>query len=46
MLAAPELVVPEVVEVGGELEIALELEGRALPERMVWCQKRAKPKTR
>ena len=46
MLAAPELVVAEVVEVGGELEIALELQRRVLAERVVWREERAEPKTR
>ena len=43
MLAAPELVVPEMVEVGGELEVALELQRRVLTQRVVWCKKSAEP---
>ena len=46
MLTAPELVVAQVVEVRGKLEIALELQRRALAEGMVWCKERAEPKTR
>jgi hypothetical protein len=44
VLAAPELVVTEMVEMRGKLEIALELQRRALTERMVWCEKGAEPK--
>ena len=43
MLAAPELVVPEMVEVGGQLEVALELQRRVLTQRVVWCKKGAEP---
>jgi hypothetical protein len=43
VLAAPELVESEVIEVCGQLEIALELQGRALAERVVWCKERAEP---
>ena len=46
VLAAPELVVAEVVEVRGKLEIALELQRRALAERMMWGEERAEPETR
>ena len=46
VLAAPELVVAEVVEVRGELEVALELQRRVLPERVMWCEKGAEPKSR
>ncbi len=45
MLAAPELVVSEVIEMGCELEIALELQGRALAERVVWRKERAEPES-
>jgi hypothetical protein len=46
MLATPELVEPEVVEVCCELEIALELQRRVLSERVMWCKKGAEPKAR
>jgi hypothetical protein len=46
MLAAPELVEPEVVEVGRQLEVTLELQGRALAEWMMRCQEGAEAKTR
>ncbi len=45
MLAAPELVVAEPVEVFDEVEVALELEHRVLTERMVWRKKRAELET-
>ena len=41
MLAAPELVVPELVEVLDEVEITAELQHRMLPDGMVWCEERA-----
>ncbi len=43
VLAAPELVESEPVEVRGELEIALELQRRILAERVVRSQERAEP---
>lgn len=46
MFAAPELVESEVIEVGGELEITLELQCRVLAERVVGCKEGAEPKTR
>ena len=41
MIAAPELVEAEAVEVLGEVEIALELERRVLTERVMRRQERA-----
>jgi hypothetical protein len=38
VFTAPELVETEVVEMGGELDVALELERRVLADRMVWRQ--------
>jgi hypothetical protein len=35
MLPHPELVVPELVERGGELEVALQQQARVLTERVV-----------
>ncbi len=46
MFAAPELVESEVVEVGGELEITLELQCRVLAKGVVGCKKGAEPKSR
>ena len=40
MLTAPELVVPQPVEVGDQVEIPLQLQRRALPRQMMRCQKR------
>jgi hypothetical protein len=42
VLAAPELVVPEVVQVLDEGEIATELEHRVLPDRMMRGEERTK----
>jgi hypothetical protein len=44
VLAAPELVEAEVVEVRGELEVALELQGRVLSDWVVGREERAEPK--
>ncbi len=44
VLAAPELVESEVIEVSGELEIALELQRRVLTEGVVWGQEGTEPK--
>ena len=41
MLATPEFVVAEPVEVRGKVEVALELEHRVLTEQVMWRQKRA-----
>ena len=46
VLAAPELVEAELVEVRGELEVALELQRRVLAERVVGGEERAEPETR
>ena len=40
VFAAPELVVPQPVEVGNQVEIPLQLQRRALPRQMVRCEKR------
>jgi hypothetical protein len=45
MLAAPELVVAEPVELLDEVEIAAELEHRMLPDGVMWSEERAKAYT-
>ena len=45
MLAAPEFVVAEAIELRDEVEVALELEHGVLTERMVWRQKGAELET-
>jgi hypothetical protein len=44
VLAAPEFVEPEVIEVSGELEVTLELQRWILAERVVRGEERAEPK--
>ncbi len=44
VLSAPELVEAEPVEVGGEVEVALELQRRVLADRMVGGEERPKRK--
>jgi hypothetical protein len=46
VLAAPELVIAETVEMCRQLKIALELQRRVLAERMVGCEERAELETR
>jgi Trp operon repressor len=46
MLAAPELVVSELVEVLDKVEIAAELQHRMLADRMMGREERAKAQTR
>ena len=46
MLAAPELVVAELVQVLDEVEIAAELQHRVLADGMVGGEERAKAQTR
>ena len=45
MLAAPELVEAETVELGSEVEVALELQGRMFAERVVRSQEGAELET-
>src|SRR5690349_17265119 len=44
MLAGPELVITESLSLLDQLEVALELQGRMLPDRMVRRQENAEPK--
>lgn len=41
MLTAPELVVAQLVEVGGEVQVSAEEQGRVLTERVVGREERA-----